>query len=351
MTDPTSATWTTSTSPSRSANSAMNSSGRLPSADWITLGHRRACAAAELFRRAAHDARERGDRQRSERRTSSTGVASAKCATAAATTTSTAPIASSMTSRRVTLHIIDLMKGEELREVMRRFPAPVAVVTTALDGERFGLTVGSLVSLSLAAAARRHLDREGLVLARADSAAPAAGQRACSSGSQATRRPALRAQRNSAGCALDRRRRTRRLARAARERARWRGSNAARPPSTTRATTRSSSARSSRPSSACREPGSSTAAASTSPRDRRGRLRPRRRHHRQRGALGRGPRRPRPRTRRTLERTGAGGHDGHELHRVVALHARGRRLAGAARTRSTARSSAGCSTATPSTCR
>jgi flavin reductase (DIM6/NTAB) family NADH-FMN oxidoreductase RutF len=41
------------------------------------------------------------------------------------------------------------MRGEELREVMRRFPAPVAVVTTALDDERFGLTVGSLVSLSL----------------------------------------------------------------------------------------------------------------------------------------------------------------------------------------------------------
>jgi flavin reductase len=41
------------------------------------------------------------------------------------------------------------MTGEELREVMRRFPAPVAVVTTQLDGERFGLTVGSLVSLSL----------------------------------------------------------------------------------------------------------------------------------------------------------------------------------------------------------
>jgi flavin reductase (DIM6/NTAB) family NADH-FMN oxidoreductase RutF len=41
------------------------------------------------------------------------------------------------------------MTGEELREVMRRFPAPVAVVTTELDGDRFGLTVGSLVSLSL----------------------------------------------------------------------------------------------------------------------------------------------------------------------------------------------------------
>jgi flavin reductase (DIM6/NTAB) family NADH-FMN oxidoreductase RutF len=32
---------------------------------------------------------------------------------------------------------------------MRRFPAPVAVVTTQREGERFGLTVGSLVSLSL----------------------------------------------------------------------------------------------------------------------------------------------------------------------------------------------------------
>jgi flavin reductase (DIM6/NTAB) family NADH-FMN oxidoreductase RutF len=41
------------------------------------------------------------------------------------------------------------MPGDELREVMRRFPTPVAVVTTELEGERFGLTVGSLVSLSL----------------------------------------------------------------------------------------------------------------------------------------------------------------------------------------------------------
>jgi flavin reductase (DIM6/NTAB) family NADH-FMN oxidoreductase RutF len=39
--------------------------------------------------------------------------------------------------------------GDELRELMRRFPAPVAVVTTAVDDERYGLTVGSLVSVSL----------------------------------------------------------------------------------------------------------------------------------------------------------------------------------------------------------
>jgi flavin reductase (DIM6/NTAB) family NADH-FMN oxidoreductase RutF len=41
------------------------------------------------------------------------------------------------------------MTGDELRELMRRFPAPVAVVTAAVDDDRYGLTVGSLVSLSL----------------------------------------------------------------------------------------------------------------------------------------------------------------------------------------------------------
>jgi flavin reductase (DIM6/NTAB) family NADH-FMN oxidoreductase RutF len=39
--------------------------------------------------------------------------------------------------------------GEELREVMRRFPAPVAVVTAQVDDERYGFTAGSVVSLSL----------------------------------------------------------------------------------------------------------------------------------------------------------------------------------------------------------
>jgi 3-hydroxy-9,10-secoandrosta-1,3,5(10)-triene-9,17-dione monooxygenase reductase component len=39
--------------------------------------------------------------------------------------------------------------GDELRAAMRRFPAGVAVVTVARDDERFGITVGSLVSLSL----------------------------------------------------------------------------------------------------------------------------------------------------------------------------------------------------------
>lgn len=40
--------------------------------------------------------------------------------------------------------------GDDLRDVMRRVPAGVAVVTVDHDGERLGLTVSSLVSLSLA---------------------------------------------------------------------------------------------------------------------------------------------------------------------------------------------------------
>jgi flavin reductase len=39
--------------------------------------------------------------------------------------------------------------GEALRTLMRRFPAGVAVVTVDADGERLGLTVGTLVPLSL----------------------------------------------------------------------------------------------------------------------------------------------------------------------------------------------------------
>jgi flavin reductase (DIM6/NTAB) family NADH-FMN oxidoreductase RutF len=37
----------------------------------------------------------------------------------------------------------------DLREVMRSFPSGICVVTIELEGERTGLTVGSLVSLSL----------------------------------------------------------------------------------------------------------------------------------------------------------------------------------------------------------
>lgn len=41
------------------------------------------------------------------------------------------------------------MEGDELRGVMRRFPAGVAVITVDVDGQRAGLTLGTLVSLSL----------------------------------------------------------------------------------------------------------------------------------------------------------------------------------------------------------
>ena len=39
--------------------------------------------------------------------------------------------------------------GEELRAAMRRFPFGVGVLTVDANGQRFGITVGSLVSLSL----------------------------------------------------------------------------------------------------------------------------------------------------------------------------------------------------------
>src|ERR671924_1087248 len=42
-----------------------------------------------------------------------------------------------------------MVAGDELRALMGRFPAGVAVVTVDLGGQRAGLTVASLVSLSL----------------------------------------------------------------------------------------------------------------------------------------------------------------------------------------------------------
>jgi len=41
------------------------------------------------------------------------------------------------------------VEGDDLRALMRRFPSGVAVVTVDTDEERLGLTVGTLVSLSL----------------------------------------------------------------------------------------------------------------------------------------------------------------------------------------------------------
>jgi flavin reductase len=42
-----------------------------------------------------------------------------------------------------------MVGGEELRELMRRFPAGVAIVGVDLDGERVGLTIGTLIPVSL----------------------------------------------------------------------------------------------------------------------------------------------------------------------------------------------------------
>ena len=42
-----------------------------------------------------------------------------------------------------------MTSGDDLRALMRRWPAGVSVVTVDAEGERLGLTLGSLVSLSL----------------------------------------------------------------------------------------------------------------------------------------------------------------------------------------------------------
>ena len=41
------------------------------------------------------------------------------------------------------------MSGDKLREVMRRYPVGVSVVTVDREGERLGLTVASLVPVAL----------------------------------------------------------------------------------------------------------------------------------------------------------------------------------------------------------
>jgi flavin reductase (DIM6/NTAB) family NADH-FMN oxidoreductase RutF len=42
-----------------------------------------------------------------------------------------------------------VVTGDDLRATMRRFPSGIAVATTTVDGRPFGITIGSLVSLSL----------------------------------------------------------------------------------------------------------------------------------------------------------------------------------------------------------
>jgi flavin reductase (DIM6/NTAB) family NADH-FMN oxidoreductase RutF len=42
-----------------------------------------------------------------------------------------------------------VISGDELRAVMRSFPSGISVVTIELEGQRTGLTVGTLVSVSL----------------------------------------------------------------------------------------------------------------------------------------------------------------------------------------------------------
>ena len=214
---------------------------------------------------------------------------------------------------------------------MRRVPAGVAVVTVDVGGQPAGLTVASLVSLSLEPplvgfairrdAALHELLRESGELAVSILAAGAGAPR-----------PALRPRR-AADRALGANPAPRgRRGPAAARRMRPGGCAAASPTSSRPATTPSSSRPSRRPSPARRERARSSSTTRPTPRcDRGGRLRPRRRAARLRAGLGRGPRAARRGARRPLARPGAAGHDGHELDGVVALHARDDRPARAAR--------------------
>ena len=210
------------------------------------------------------------------------------------------------------------MAGEDLRAVMRRFPTGVAVVTVDAGGQRVGLTVASLVTLSLdpplvGVAVARQAALHELLREAGGSGSPCSprGRRRSRSTSPAACR------RSSCGPASRSSRATARRC----SRARSAGSGARSARCRTRART-ASSWRGRRGAAGLDAPPLVRLGGDYRPRDRGGRLRPRRRAARLRAGLGRGPRAARPRARRPLERTRAAGHDGDELARVVALHAR-----------------------------
>ena len=220
--------------------------------------------------------------------------------------------------------------ADELRSLLRGLPTGVAVLTVDADGDQLGLTVTSVVSLSL------EPPLVGVVgePAGGDARAAAPGERVRAQPARRRpggRRAALRPRRPAS-------RRTGTASTGARARparrswpARSAGSRRASSTSTPSAATRSSSAASSPWSRAARARLSSAWARGTRPCDRGGRLRPRRHHRRLRARLGRRPPGARGGARRPLARPGLAGHDGHELAGVVALHARRDRAGGVAR--------------------
>ena len=122
---------------------------------------------------------------------------------------------------------------------------------------------------------------------------------------------------------------------------------------TTPRSTSSSPTSSARPSLriASARPSERTLPLRIDPHDRRGRVRHGRGDRRHRAGVGRGARGARRRLGRALLARGAAGDDGHELARVVALHARRARAVADAGRRSTTRSCGGCSSAIAPTCR
>ena len=210
--------------------------------------------------------------------------------------------------------------GEAQRSLFRRWPAGVCVVVAESGGRRAGLTVSSLVSRLARAGARLDLARALAslfeVLARGRGPGPSRSSPPTRRTSPSTSRAASRRSSSGTGFAvradeprllagrgrLDRRPHGRPVRRR-RPRDLRRRQRAA------RAGPRRGRARLRRPRLRRRC-------------DRRGRVRPRRGARRLRAGLGRGARGARARARRRLAPGRPAGHDGDELTRVVALHAR-----------------------------
>ena len=214
--------------------------------------------------------------------------------------------------------------GDDLRGLMRLWPHGVSILSVDIDGDRMGVTVSSLVSLSLEPPlVGVSIGKEASCYELLRAAGRLRGQppRLGSGGNRAPvrRRPAadrpLGGRRDARGRRRAAHRGRARLDRGARRRTEPDVGDhtffvaevlvdRARPVARTRSST-----------------GSTVPPAC----DRRRRLRPRRRADRVGGGLGRGARALRPRARRALRRRGAARDDGHARARVVALPARGRR--------------------------
>ena len=231
---------------------------------------------------------------------------------------------------------LSLLAGDEERQ---HFPHGVAVPPST-RGERLGLTVSALARSRSSRRCRRSISRQAAMhecCAAGGRSQPAGrrsggGRPAFARGFHRSRTGTASPRGRAPRGAADRRRA--RLARVPPARRRGRGDHALR-------------RRGARVEAGGPRPARSTSASATRwTADGGGGLRPGRGPHRLRARLGRGPASSWRGARRPLERGRVPGHDGHELHRVVAVHARRRRAGRKSPRRSRRRSSAGSRIAT-----